>query len=147
MTAMANRGETPPRDRVAVPEFKGPGYAIALHGDMVVHRAAALAEPAERISMVNAYVATDTSKDDQHRHKDLTLVDNPDVIYTEWARHAAWRARDRLDNVIAQLPFSSDRQHVASTLEAAVRDVNDAVNEMRDESEHSLHHYEKKLDH
>ena len=35
---LAGRGERPPADRIVAPEFAGPGYAIALHGDMVVHR-------------------------------------------------------------------------------------------------------------
>ena len=67
----AARGETPPEDRRVAPEFPGPGYAIALHGDMVVHRAGPLNSLDERITMVNGYVALDTSVDDQSRSADL----------------------------------------------------------------------------
>ena len=91
--ALAAEGKTPPPDRVVAPDFPGPGYAIALHGNMVVHRGAPLTAQAERITMVNAYVALDRSRDDQSRSRDLIGIDDPAVLYTEWARHAAWRAR------------------------------------------------------
>lgn len=143
MAELAAQGETPPRDRVVAPAFNGPGYAIALHGNMVVHRGAALNKAAERISMVNGYVCTDTSRDDQHRHKDLTLVDDPNALYAEWARHAAWRARERLDTLLETIEFSDDRLSVAQQLDHAIADANQAVRELSDLSEHEMHHYEK----
>ena len=38
----AAENRKPPRNRVVTPDFAGPGYAFALHGDMVVHRGAPL---------------------------------------------------------------------------------------------------------
>ncbi len=143
MDALAADGKTPPRDRVEAPPFHGPGYAIALHGNMVVHRGASLNKPGERISMVNGYVSMDTSREDQHRHKDLTLVDDPEALYAEWARHAAWRARNRLDSLLDTLEFSPDRVAVAKQLDEAIADVKQAVEEMSDLGEHQMHHYEK----
>ena len=140
---LAKSGKTPPRDRVEAPEFPGPGYAIALHGDMIVHRGAALNKPGERISMVNGYISTDTQTDDQHRHKDLRKVDDPECLYAEWARHAAWRARNRLDRIIGELEFTADRKMVATKLEHAIQDVELAIEEMRDDGEVVLHHYER----
>ncbi|MEM7293163.1 MAG: hypothetical protein AAF420_07180 [Pseudomonadota bacterium] len=146
MADLAREGKTPPRDRVRAPHFAGPGYAIALHGDMVVHRGAALNSPGERISMVNGFVATDTSGDDQHRHKDLRLVDDPESLYVEWARHAAWRARERLDNLLGDLEFTADRKLVAAQLQEAVKDVTAAITDMSDDGDHEMHHYEKPKD-
>ena len=143
MGELAKKGKMPPRERVVAPQFNGPGYAIALHGDMVVHRGAALNTPGERITMVNGYIATDTSGDDQHRHKDLTLVDDPETLYTEWAKHAAWRAQGRLQTLLKELSFSSDRKAIAAQLEDAIKDVSSAIDEMRDDNAHELHHYEK----
>jgi len=143
MAELAGQGKTPPRDRVEAPPFEGPGYTIALHGNMVVHRGAALNQPGERISMVNGYVAMDTRGDDQHRHKDLTLVDDPHTLYAEWAKHAAWRARDRLEILINEMHFSPDRQAVAAQLDEAIADVREAVRDMRDSGDHQMHHYEK----
>jgi len=145
MTELAANGDSPPRDRVEAPPFHGPGYAIALHGNMVVHRGAALNKQGERISMVNGYVAMDASKEDQHRHKDLTLVDDGEVLYTEWAKHAAWRARSRLDNLLENMPFNNDRLSVAAELEDAIADVRTAIDQMQDLGEHQMHHYEKKI--
>lgn len=138
---LAEKGETPPPERVVAPDFPGPGYAIALHGDMVVHRGAALNEPAERITMVNGYINMDITKDDQHRMRDLIKVDDPECLYTEWAKHAAWRARGKLDSLIDSLAFTSDRDVVVAALEAAVRDVSLAVDEMKDETEQRMHYY------
>jgi len=143
MSQLAREGKSPPADRVVAPNFPGPGSAIALHGDMIVHRGAPLTEVGERISMVNAYVALDTSGDDQHRHKDLTLVDDPEVLYAEWAKHAAWRARNRLDTLINELEYTPDRKLVAEELDKAISDVNQAIADMRDDGKHDLHHYEK----
>ncbi|MGB3734392.1 MAG: hypothetical protein WA964_05515, partial [Ilumatobacter sp.] len=106
--AMRQRGETPSRDRVVAPDFPGPGSVIALHGDMVVHRGGPLTDLAERITMVNAYVATDTTLDAQSRNRDLIGVDDPEALYTEWAKSVAWRSASRLERMIARPGFSSD---------------------------------------
>ena len=140
--ALAAEGGTPPRDRVVAPEFPGPGYAIALHGNMVVHRAAPLAERAERITMVNAYVALDRSRDDQSRMRDLFGIDDEAAIYTELARHAAWRAQGRLGTLIETLPFHQEPEAVIARLEAAVEDVRQAIDDMR-AGPRDAEHYER----
>ena len=94
--SLAASDRTPPPESIVVPEFGGPGYAIALHGDMVVHRAAPLTTLTERISMVNGYVSLDTSQDDQSRTADLIIVDDHESLWTEWAKTAAWRSSGRL---------------------------------------------------
>jgi len=139
---LAANGQTPPRDRVVSPDFDGPGYAIALHGDMVVHRAAPLDAPGERITMVNGYVAMDTSVDAQSRCADLTVVDDHEALYAEWAKFAAWRAAGRLETLIAELEPTSDAELVAASLEEAVFDVRLAIEEMRSGVQQAAH-YEK----
>lgn len=70
------------------------GTATSRHTLAVpVHRAGVLHSVCERISMVNSYVGLDTAIDDQSRSKDLVHVDDPAVLYTEWARMAAWRTK------------------------------------------------------
>ena len=107
---LAAAGATPPPDRTVAPDFPGPGYAIALHGDMVVHRAGPLSELTERISMVNGYVALDTSRDEQSRSADLMLVDDPNTLYAEWAKFAAWRSRGRLGSLLDELASPTTRR-------------------------------------
>ena len=140
MAEMAARGETPPRERTVAPEFAGPGYAIALHGDMVVHRAGPLFSQCERISMVNGYVATDTARDEQSRSRDLIVVDDPEVLYTEWAKYAAWRAHGRLGTLLDELDFTSDHEAVAAELEHAIVDVQRAIDEMREQKQEISHY-------
>ena len=125
------RGHTPPLERVSAPAFPGPGAAVALHGNMVVHRGGPLTAAAERITMVNGYVTVEPPVDAQSRTADLIGVDDPNVLYTEWARAAAWRSRQRLDRLIDSLPFTDDPHWVAAQLRAAVADVDQAIDEMR----------------
>jgi hypothetical protein len=132
----------PPRNRVVTPDFVGPGYAIALHGDMVVHRGAPLNEQAERITMVNGYVAMDRSRDDQSRTRDLIGIDDPTVLYTEWAKHVAWRAQGRLEAIIETQKFNQDNNAVIVQLESAIADVVEAIGDMR-AGPREAEHYER----
>ncbi|MEM7323253.1 MAG: hypothetical protein AAF531_09215 [Actinomycetota bacterium] len=138
---LAAAGLTPPPERTVAPDFPGPGYAIALHGDMVVHRAGPLRTLTERISMVNGYVAMDTTLDEQSRSVDLIAVDDPEVLWTEWAKMAAWRSQGRLTSLIDELPFTNDRDRVIAELESAVADANRAIQEMRTGTVEGIQHY------
>lgn len=140
---LAARGERPPAERTIVPNVPGPGWTIALHGDMVVHRAAPLTQLCERISMVNGYVATDATLDEQSRNADLKLIDDPGILYTDWARLSAWRARERLDNLLANLQYGVSREDAAASLRAAVADVEKAATEMLTEAS-MPEHYERR---
>ena len=141
MVEMRARGEVMPRERVVAPEFPGPGYAIALHGNMIVHRGAPLNALGERISMVNGYVAMDSSADEQSRSRDLIVVDDPELLYTEWAKYAAWRAHERLGALIADLPFGAGSESASAKLEASIVDVQRAIADMR-AGEVVVEHYE-----
>lgn len=129
--ALAAEGKTPPINRVVVPDFPGPGYAVALHGNMIAHRATRLTTPAERITMVNAYVSLDSTRDDQSRSRDLIGIDDPVVLYTEWAKHAAWRTHGRLADLIESLPFDLPPEEIISQLKWAVEDVQQTISDMK----------------
>ena len=45
----------------------------------------------------------------------------------DWARHNAWRGREKLDRVLKEMPFSDDPQVIAAALERAVADVGAAA--------------------
>ncbi|MEM9132714.1 MAG: hypothetical protein AAGE88_10250 [Actinomycetota bacterium] len=128
---LAAAGRTPPEDRIVTPDVPGPGHAIALHGDMVVHRAGPLHSVGERISMVNGYVSLDPTHDEQSRSVDLIGVDDPTLLWAEWAGMAAWRSRGRLEAVLERLPFTDDREAVIAELEWALADATKAIDEMR----------------
>ena len=137
---LAAAGQTPPSERIVRPDFGGPGHAVAMQGDMVVHRAGPLTEPCERISLVSAYVALDTSVDEQSRTADLIIVDDHEALWAEWAKMAAWRSRGRLQSLIDELEFTSDRDAVVTRLESAIADVQKAIDEMR-AGERMTEHY------
>jgi hypothetical protein len=137
---LSSQGLTPPVDRTVAPNFPGPGYAIALHGDMVVHRAGPLHNLDERISMVNGYVALDTSVDEQSRSADLIAIEDHEALWTEWAKMAAWRSQGRLSNLIETMPFTSDKDAVIAELESAIADTQRAIDEMQ-AGERQMKHY------
>lgn len=134
-------GTTPPTDRVVAPGLPGAGWAVALHGDMVVHRGGPLTARAERITMVNGYVAVDAASEMQSRMPDLREVDDPELLYFEWTRFVAWRARTRLDSLINSVDFGLGAEEAASRLEHAIEDVSLAVEQLRS-GPVTIDHYE-----
>ena len=141
VAAMAVRDERPTGDRCVSVEWPGPGCAVALHGNMVVHRGGPLSVAAERITMVNGYISTDVTRDDQTRHQDLFHVDDPQTLSAEWARYAAWRAQQRLGRLIQDLPPGLDPSDAAERLASAVADVTHTVESLT-EGLSTIHHYE-----
>lgn len=139
--ALAAAGRLPPDDRIVSPDFPGPGWAVLQQGNMVVHRGARLEMPAERITMVNAYVARDTAFADACRFADLKCVDPRHVLFTEWARHKAWLARGRLDRLIAELPYGEDRSAALAGLRAAAAELEAAIAEIASDEAPELLHY------
>lgn len=143
MAEMAAAGQTaPPPDRIVSPPIPGPGYAVALHGNMVVHRAAPMQELGERITMVNGYVATDVSLDAQSRSQDLMVVDDPEVLWAEWAKFAAWRSAGRLNAIVAEIDYISDPETAAEMLDHAIADAQEAAAQMR-MGPGEIDHYER----
>lgn len=135
-------GKLLPEDRIVTPDLPGPGWAVALHGDMVVHRGAPLEEKSERITMVNGYVSTNPTHEDQSRSADLMEVDDPNILFTEWAKFEAWKASQRLNAIINELKFTDDVAMVADQLDIAVANVVSASDQMRQKPT-GIAHYEK----
>ena len=52
---------------------------------------------------------------------------------------------DEIDTnaLINELHYTSNRKAVAARLEQAIKDVSIAISEIRDDSPHEIHHYEK----
>jgi len=135
-------GETPPPEKVKSPAFPSSGYAVALHGNMVVHRGAPLTQPGERITMVNAYVSTNCLVDDQSRSRDLIGIDDPASLYTEWAKHASWRTQNRLKKIIDPMDFNHDPKQILDKLETAAKDLLKAIDDIK-AGPREAQHYEK----
>ncbi len=139
--ALKAAGERPPADRVVAPALPGPGWAVAMHGDMVVHRGGPLTEQAERITMVNGYVSLNPEVDMQSRMVDLLAVDDRELLFYEWSRYVAWRSHNRLRSLIDSIDFGVSAAEAAAMLQAAISDVVEAVEQMPTEAS-VIDHYE-----
>jgi hypothetical protein len=61
---LSKSGEPVPLKRTVAPDLPGAGYAILMQGNYVVHRAKALLEKGDRITLVNGYTYGDLSAPD-----------------------------------------------------------------------------------
>ena len=95
--------------------------------------------------MVNGYVCLDRNGDDQSRSLDLVGVDDPAVLATEWARHAAWRGVGRLQKIVDDLPFGIANAWAAERLEEAIIDVQQAIRDLRT-APPPTEHYERDVE-
>ena len=111
-----------PCDQVMQVEFPSSGYAIFQQGNMVVHRAARLLEPAERITVVPGMVSTDIGAPDPTAKHDVPGYREPG-IENELARHSAWLASAKLDQFLAGATMDQEIEVVEAALEDAVSDV------------------------
>ena len=139
---LSKNGKTPPRELIKSPLFPGPGYAVALHGNMVVHRGEPLTKPGERITMVNGYVSTNCLVDDQSRSRDLIGIDDPPSLYTEWAKHTSWRTQNRLKKIIDPMSFNQSPKQVLEKLESAAKDLLKTIDDLKS-GPREAKHYEK----
>ncbi|MEM8497654.1 MAG: hypothetical protein AAF542_06495 [Pseudomonadota bacterium] len=140
--SLANKGHAIPKERIVSPVFPDAGYFIALQGSMVVHKAARLTQPGERITMVNGYVPLDINAADRSRFKDLQSVDPEHILYTEWSRHKAWLSKGKLQQLLEQLPFTSNKAVLVSALRDAIADVETAIEDLESDHNPGMVHYE-----
>ncbi len=137
----ARRGEPLDPDRIVSPDMPGPGYAVLQQGNMIVHRAKGLSAPGERITMVNGYVPQDIRFPDFTRFDQLYMVDPPHCAASEFARHMAWMARERLDGDLAALPFTDDRESLAAGFEDVSAMLADTAARLRAAGEVEVEHF------
>jgi hypothetical protein len=114
-----------PGDRIRNAAFPAAGYAIFQSGGMVVHRANRLRRRAERITLVPGYVARDVRSPDPTR--DVVADWGEPGMQAEFARHKAWLARTKLDDLIQKMPLTDDVEHLRSELRWAIADVETAL--------------------
>lgn len=119
-----------PPDRVVTAAFPAAGYALLQQGNLVVHRATALARPAERITLVPGLVARDVRWPDPTKDG-VTGWGEPGIV-AEYARHKAWLARAKLDELIAHFRPSAPAAEIGADLERAVADVLHAITRIND---------------
>ncbi|MEM7241425.1 MAG: hypothetical protein AAF429_04500 [Pseudomonadota bacterium] len=136
-----SKGDKVPNERVIAPEMPGPGYAVLQQGNMVVHQAKGLEEEGERITMVNGYVADPKRFEDFTRYDQLTLVDPPEVVTAEYARHIAVLNDLRLNGQLGDIGFQADPMGVADRLEHVARSLSQTAKELRDTQNVQIEHF------
>lgn len=138
---LKKRGEPMPHDRIVSPELPGPGYAVLQQGNMVVHRAKGLDAPGERITLVNGYVPADLSFPDFTRFDQLFLADPQHIAASEYTRHTAWMARERLQRMIDASEFGDDRDAFAGNLEDIASALQLAAHNIRNAGSAKMEHF------
>jgi hypothetical protein len=114
-----------PAERVVTVPFPAAGYAVFQQGSHVIHRATALTRLGERITIVPGMVAPAADVPDPTR--DGVAAWGEPSIEAEFARHKAWRARNKLDHLIATLGQGPLPNDLAAALREAVSDVETAA--------------------
>jgi len=129
-------GKSIPHDRVESPAMPGPGYAVLMQGNYVVHQAKGLRDEGERITLVNGFSYADRDIPDYTALGQLFHADSASVASAEYARHIALRCGRELEEIINRPGFGdSPTEHakrfarVQSELAAAVEQLNDAAGE------------------
>lgn len=134
--AILERGEELPVERVIAPQFPGAGYTCFMQGNAVFHCAAPLKKPADRVSLVNAYVSLDIDKPDptrtffveaSGRYAWLKDEVEPHHSWAEYARHTAWLGREKLTHLLDDLPLDAGREQSLAALRQAASDLERAI--------------------
>ncbi len=115
-----------PSEKVIKTRFPAAGYAIFQQGNMVVHRAAKLNAPGDRITMVPGLVSRDLSVADPTAIHDMPHYGESGIV-AELARHSAWLAHSKLQDFIQNMPVSEDVNVVQRALRDAILDVTEVM--------------------
>jgi hypothetical protein len=111
-----------PQNQVIKARFPGAGYGIFQQGNMIVHRAAKLLSPADRITIVPGLVSQSFTAQDPTAKHDMPGYNEPG-IETELARHAAWIAQAKLQNFVETASLYDSPELIVEDLRRAIADV------------------------
>jgi hypothetical protein len=137
--ALLTAGEPLPPEKVRRVEFPGAGFAVVQQGHRVLHRAARLEEPGERITVVGSFWTPDPVVDDPTEIGSLRGADGNDIAVVEWARYAALVTARRLERFATEeARFARTREELQADLLASVRAIERAVEELGRDEEGAL---------
>lgn len=141
MQALYEAKETLPAERVVAPEIPGPGYAVLMQGNYVVHQAKGLKEKGERITLVNGYNYADKNTPDYTAFKQLILADPESLATAEYIRHVALRCAGNLEEVINQPHFETDKSVQLQKLYEARRELEIGIAQLEDDNVEEMKHF------
>tara|TARA_Y100001970_G_C14078744_1_gene773491 strand:- start:138 stop:1130 length:993 start_codon:yes stop_codon:yes gene_type:complete len=121
-----------PSEKIISIKPPAPGYAIFLHGNMVVHRAKGINSDGERITLVNGYVAKDMIKNPDFTNFEESYLTEPKHVGTsEFVKHTALIVREHLNQFINDKDFSQDRDKYIKELDNASKILIDAIEKIK----------------
>lgn len=141
MQAMYDAKQTLPVDRVIAPQLPGPGYAVLMQGNYVVHQAKGLKAEGERITLVNGYTYGEKHIPDYTAFKQLTYADPEEVVSAEYIRHVALRCASNLESLVNAPQFGSDRKAQLEKLYQAKRELDIGIAQLEDTNEEAMKHF------
>ena len=126
------KGNKIPSDKIISIKPPAAGYAIFLHGNMVVHRAKGINCDGERITLVNGYVARDMVKNQDFTNFEESYLTEPKHVGTsEFAKHTALIAREHLNKCINDIEFSEDREKYIKELDDTSKILIEAIKKIK----------------
>ncbi len=140
LAEIRSQGNPVPLERVITPDIPGPGYAVLMQGDRVVHQARGI-ESGERITLVNGYTYLDTKARDYSALGQLVHADPELTVAAEYTRHMALRCQARLSDAIQQPDFSQDAQTHARYLRRARQELDDAIEQLESLEIEAIRHF------
>lgn len=109
--------ELPGQQVVTVP-FPAAGYGFLQQGNMIFHRACKLTRKAERITVIPSFVATPVTIDATNS-VNMAGWEDPGIV-PELARHEAWRAAARLQNLVENIKLSDQPGVLGAQIDEAI---------------------------
>lgn len=129
-------GEGLPPDRVASPDFPGPGWAVFQQGHRVLHRAGRLEERYPRITIVGSFWTPNPEIPDPTDLPTLRKADGREIAMVEWSRYVALAAARRLEHFAeTKTDFARPLEEVRAALQASIAEVENAIAEFDSEDE------------
>ena len=132
-----------PPERVASPDFPGPGWAVLQQGHRVLHRAARLEERYPRITIVGSYWTPLPELDDPTDLPTIVRVDGPEIALVEWSRFQACVAAHRLEHFAAtKTDFARPTRELQEELRAIAARLEAAADAFDDPEEGRLIYFD-----
>lgn len=141
IAALKAAGKAVPAEKIVAPAMPGAGYAVLQQGNMVVHQAKGLTAVGERVTMVNGYVTKDTRFPDYSRFDQLALIDPPEVIRAEYARHMAFQGKRIMDARLSEPGFDGEQGDVVAEFSKLSDMLVDAAQQIAHAGEGEVEHF------
>lgn len=134
-------GKSFPHERVESPEMPGPGYAVLMQGNYVVHQAKGLREEGERITLVNGFSYADRDTPDYTALGQLFHADPPPIASAEYSRHIALRCGRELEEIINNPRFNDSPMEHAQRLARVQSELSKAIEQLNNAAGEEMQHF------